>query len=215
MIRALGFGLGIVVLLYLLVNAAYLRILGLEGIRAEPAVASASMQAVLGEHAGVVAAVVVIIAALSTLNGTIVTGSRAIEALGHDVPALRALASPPQQAGAPRTALLFQTAWVVMLIGFGALAPDGFAAMIKFTAPVFWLFLLLVGISLFVLRTRQKICAPFQTPFYPWVPLAFCASSAYMLQASILYAGLGGLLGLALLALGLPFSMAMGSTKDG
>ena len=59
-----------------------------------------------------------------------------------------------RERGTPVVALLVQGAIALALVGFGALQHDGFEAMVEFTAPVFWSFLLLVGIALFVLRAR-------------------------------------------------------------
>jgi amino acid transporter len=83
--------------------------------------------------------------------------------------------------------------------------------MVEFTAPVFWLFFLLSGISLFVLRRREPDHArPYRVPLFPLLPLLFCASCAYMLWSSLSYVSsqsLGGLnaawIGVAVLAAGL------------
>ena len=60
---------------------------------------------------------------------------------------------------------------------FGALQHDGFEAMVEFTAPVFWGFLFLVGVSVFVLRARDRDAErPFRVPLYPLTPAVFCAA---------------------------------------
>jgi amino acid transporter len=69
------------------------------------------------------------------------------------------------------------------------LAKGGFDTLLTCTAPVFWVFFLLTGISLFVLRERDThIERPFKVPFYPELPLVFCLSCSYMLYSSIAYA---------------------------
>ena len=66
-------------------------------------------------------------------------------------------------------------------------------------------FLLLVGLSLFVLRRRDpERERPFKVPFYPVVPLLFCAVCAYLLYASLVYTGYGALVGIAVLLAGIP-----------
>lgn len=82
--------------------------------------------------------------------------------------------------------------------------------MVEFTAPVFWLFFLLSGGSLFVMRVREPHTArPFKVPLFPVLPLLFCAMCAYMLWASLSYVynqQLGGFnaawIGVAVLAFG-------------
>ena len=55
------------------------------------------------------------------------------------------------------------------------LAKGGFDTLLTCTAPIFWVFFLLTGISLFVLRERDPhIERPFKVPFYPELPLIFC-----------------------------------------
>jgi amino acid transporter len=83
--------------------------------------------------------------------------------------------------------------------------------MVEFTAPVFWLFFLLSGISLFVLRRREPDrTRPYRVPLFPLLPLLFCASCAWMLWSSLNYVSsqsLGGLnaawIGVAVLCAGL------------
>jgi hypothetical protein len=74
--------------------------------------------------------------------------------------------------------------------------------MVEYTAPVFWLFLLLTGISLFVLRRTAPAAPSFRVPLYPLTPLLFCATSGYLLYASLVYTGIGALIGVCVLVLG-------------
>jgi amino acid transporter len=116
-------------------------------------------------------------------------------------------------------ALLVQGAISLVLVGFGAFTNDGFSAMVAFSAPAFWLFLLLTGIALFILRYRETGNTPsssgrFRVPLYPLTPALFCLSCGYMLWSSFGYVRfvfnsgdtqrLSGLAGLGVLALGIP-----------
>ena len=94
----------------------------------------------------------------------------------------------------------------VALVVASLASPDGVKSMVEYLAPVFWLFFLLVGVSLFVLRHREPNAErPFRVPFYPVTPFIFCLSSAYLLYASLSYHGVHALAGVVVLALGLPF----------
>src|SRR3546814_16714141 len=57
--------------------------------------------------------------------------------------------------GAPVPALLAQAAIALGLVAMGALQRSGVEAMVEYLSPVFWLFFLLTGIALFVLRIRE------------------------------------------------------------
>lgn len=77
--------------------------------------------------------------------------------------------------------------------------------MVEYTAPVFWLFFFMVGLSLIVLRIKDsETPRSFRVPLYPLTPILFCASCRYMLQASLAYTGTGALVGVAVLLTGVP-----------
>ena len=92
-----------------------------------------------------------------------------------------------------------------MLVLIGTLTRKGFETMVEYTAPVFWFFFFMVGLSVSVLRIKEPdVKRRFRTPLYPLLPLLFCASCIYMLRASIAYTGIGALVGLAVLVTGIP-----------
>jgi amino acid transporter len=197
--------LGIITLLYLLANAAYLRVLGLSGIAASPAVAADVMSRTVGAWGALAVSVAVILAALSSANATMITGARSNYALGRDVSLFGFLGVWHEHKATPKRAFLLQGAIALMLVGFGALARSGFEAMVAYTAPVFWLILLGTGASLLVLRQRDPTTErPFRVPLYPLTPLLFCTIAGYMLHASVAYAGRGALLGVAVVLAGIP-----------
>ncbi|MFN3435781.1 MAG: amino acid permease, partial [Sphingomonas sp.] len=66
-----------------------------------------------------------------------------------------------------------------------------------------WRFLLLAGLSLFVLRrTEPARPRPFRVPLYPVLPAIFCTTTAYLLWSSLAYTGWGALAGVAVLGVG-------------
>ncbi|HRC99473.1 MAG TPA: amino acid permease, partial [Deltaproteobacteria bacterium] len=80
-----------------------------------------------------------------------------------------------------------------------------FVMMVEYTAPVFWFFLFLVGVSVFVLRRRDvHAVRPFRVPLYPLTPLVFCLVCLYMFHASLVHTGKGSLLGVGVLLAGVP-----------
>jgi amino acid transporter len=61
--------------------------------------------------------------------------------------------------------------------------------MVIFTTPGFWVFLALVGASVFVLRRRDpEIERPYRVPGYPLTPILFCLSCSFMVYSSVAYA---------------------------
>ena len=205
MLRALVWSMFILTALYLLVNLAYLRGLGLAGMARSQAVAADLLQQVWGSASARLISVMIAVSALTSINATIIVGARSNYALGCDWPVLGFLGRWNARTGSPTQALLVQGAVALALIAFGAFMRQGFETMVDYTAPVFWLFFLLTGLALFVLRWREPQRArPFRVPLYPLLPLAFCASSAWLLYSSLAYTRLGALVGVAVLAAGVP-----------
>jgi amino acid transporter len=203
--RVLIFGTATVMALYLLANLSYLRALGLEGLSRSNAVAADLVAMALGEKSAAFVAAIVCLMSLSTLNATIFTGARSIYALGKSFAPFAVLGRSGTGDRAPRVAILAQTAIVIALLLLGAFSRDGFEAMVEYTAPVFWIFMLLVGAALFVFRRRDPLRdIPFRVPLYPLTPLLFCASSAYLLYSSLAYTGRGALLGAGIFLAGIP-----------
>lgn len=203
--RVLLIGTAIVSLVYVLANLAYLKIFGLEGLRQADAVGAQLMHIVAGPLAAALFSLVVCLAALSTINACILTGARVYYALGRDVPRLSMLSAWNDRGETPVRALLLQGAITLGLILFGAMTKDGIATMVAYTAPVFWLFMMLTAGSVLMLRRRDPQRArPFRVPLYPLTPLLFAATCLGLLWSSILYAGPGAIVGLIVLVAGTP-----------
>lgn len=201
--RVLVIGTLVIVAVYLLVNYSMLRVLGLEGLRQSDAPGADLMRAAMGGPGAIIFSGFVCLAALSTLNATIFTGARVYHAVGTDIPLVRRLGVWNGPHETPTNALLMQAGIALALVFFGAVTRDGFQAMVDYTAPVFWCFLLLVGVSAFKLRVQASEGA-FRAPLYPLTPLLFCGTCAYLLYSSLAYTGFGSLIGIAVLAAGIP-----------
>jgi len=204
--RVLLWGTGAITLLYVLVNAAYLNGLGLQGIAASDAVAAELLEAVVGPWGARVVTVAILLAALSSANATVITGARSNYAMGRDWSLFRLFGRWSDDREAPINALLLQGGIALLLVGFGAIERSGFQAMVDYTAPIFWLVLLFTGVSVIVLRRKEPEAErPYEVPLYPLTPLLFAGAATYMLYSSITYAGDGALLGVAVMLAGVPF----------
>lgn len=198
-------GTAILTALYVLTNVALLSILGLEGLRTSQAVAADMMRLVAGPSGAFVVSLAVLVAAVSTLNATIFTGGRVYFAMARDLTLLPRVAEWNERGRNPANGLIAQGVVALALVAMGAATRDGFQAMVDYTAPVFWSFLLLTGLALIVLRLREPGRAlPYKVPLYPLTPIVFCGTCAFMLHASVTYTGNSALIGLAVVAAGAP-----------
>lgn len=204
-VRVLLLSIVIITALYVLVNLAFLNVLGREGMAASEAVAADAMRLVGGETGAALVSLLVAISALSSINATIITGARCNHALGRDFVFWRFLGTWNTDKSTPASGLLIQGVIALLLVLLGAATRSGFQTLVEYTAPVFWFFFLLTGIALFRLRHMDpQATRPFRVPLYPVTPVIFCASSAYILWSSLNYTGRGALIGVAVLLAGLP-----------
>ena len=181
--------LAIITVAYVAVNVALLQALGLSGLADSKAPGADVMRRAFGNIGTQLIAFAVAVAALTSINATMIVGARTNYAMARDWPALRFMGGWHAARGVPVAAFVVQGVIALALVAFGSLQHDGFEAMVEFTAPVFWAFLFLVGVSLFVLRARDGDCErPFRVPLYPFTPVVFCAACAWLTWSSIAYA---------------------------
>jgi amino acid transporter len=225
--RALLLGMLAITVLYVVVNAAYLSALGLEGVRDSETPATDVLRAAWGPAGERAIGLIVMLSALGAINGMLFVGSRVVVSLGEDYRLLAILGRWNDRRGAPAPALVALGVVSVLLIllvgteaghracdvalgslGLSAMNWDqhtgGFNTLLVSMSPTFWAFFFLTGLALIVLRrTDPGRERPFRVPLYPLPPLLFCATSAYMLYSSVAYAKGLSLLGFGPVALGL------------
>jgi APA family basic amino acid/polyamine antiporter len=203
MVLALLLSISLVAVIYLLVNLAYLKGLGYAAMARSDAVAADLLKAVWGSTGEKIISVVVAIAALTSVNGSIIVGARSNYAIGRDWPMLAYIGRWDEASGSPRNALLVQGAIALALVIFGAIQKTGFKGLVEYSLPVFWGFFMLVGIAVFVLRRKEPDTPrPFRVPGYPVVPAIFVLMCAYLLYSSLAYHRTHALWGLVVLAVG-------------
>ncbi len=224
--RALILGTMLITVVYLVVNSAYLLALGFEKASQSKAIAADVAEAFLGRSGGVAMSLLVMVSALGAVSGLTYTGSRIYSSWGEDFPQFSALSRWHPRWRSPVISLALQAAITLALIllvgtaagqglinrlfegvGLGTVAwagRGGFETLLRCTAPVFWSFFLMTGISLFLLRWRDPTTPRgFRVPFYPLVPMVFCGMCGYMLYSATAYAGKLTLIGLAPVVAGL------------
>ena len=201
-LKALILGIGVVTLLYILVNLALLHAFGAQKMGQSNAIASDLFDLAYGRQSAIIFSSIVVFSCLNSINATIIFGSRSSFALGRDWK-LFSWIGQWDESGTPRKAIFLQCVIALVLIFGASFARESFESVVEFTAPVFWFFILLIGISLFILRKKnpdQEIPCP--VPFYPVLPIIFIATVAWLLWSSLAYSGWGALFGVACLGVG-------------
>lgn len=226
--RALVLGTATITSIYLAINFAYLWGLGFEGLRMSNTPATDVLKATLGERGSIWMSILVMVSALGAVNGIILAGSRIYATLGNDHWVFGWLGGWHTDWGVPVRSIAAQAVVTTILIALvgtenGQQLVDqglhwlhirplpwtdfggGFNLLVSATAPVFWLFFLASGLSLFILRFRYPaVNRPFSVPFYPWLPATFCLMCCFMLYASFDYARWLSLIGIVPVLCGIP-----------
>lgn len=236
--HALVLGITGIIVIYLAINATYLGVLGFDVARHTPTPAADVMEHACGAWGGRVISVLVMLSALGAINGMILTGTRIYAVWGADYPALKWLGAWNRRTAAPIAAIAVQAIIAVSLIvlvgtSTGRAAFDsalthvglsglpwekyygGFETLVAGSTPVYWSLTLLTGMSVFVLRSRNRSTPrPFSMPLFPLPALVFCGTCMYMLGASLAYAKWLSLIGFVPTAMGIAAWFAVRSSRS-
>ena len=216
--------------IYLLVNAAYLIGLGFDAARAPGAqLPQTLLESMLPGFGGKAITIIIMISALGAVNGLTFTGARVYATLGNDYPLFSWLGHWKPGRSAPILALTVQGIITLGMIftlctktGHDTInqwltdagievtktewnPDDAFGILVSYSAPIFWVFFLMTGMSLFILREKDRgIVRPFSVPLFPFLPVIFCTMCIYMIYQSTIYVGFRSLFAVALVLLGVP-----------
>src|ERR1700690_2897 len=208
---SMAFGTIIVITLYCLANLAYLFALPLGQIQNAPddRVATAALSAIFGAKGAVMMAVAIIISTFGCNNGLILAGSRVAYAMAKDGLFFRATGKLNEK-GVPGVALVYQGAWIVILILLRTRKPDGsygnlYSNLLDYVVFAALLFYVLTIVGIFVLRwKRPEAERPYKAFGYPVLPLLYIVAATGIMGVLLLYETQTAGMGLAIVLLGLP-----------
>ncbi len=186
--------------LYTLVNVVYFRVLPMDAITASPRVGEAAGVALFGAAGGRLIAAAVVVSIFGCLSATILACARIYLPMAEDGVFFPALARIHPTYRTPGACLLAQGAWAIVLTFSGTYEQ-------LYTYVVFAAFVFHVATALAVIhlrRTRPEAPRPYRTWGYPWVPIVFAAASLAFVVNTLIERPMESLIGLGLVALGLP-----------
>ncbi len=167
--RALLMGTGIVVLLYLGLNAVYFYGASLEELSGEVEVGLIASRNLFGDQGAMLVTVVLCVSILASASAMTIAGARVYYAFGRDTTALGFLGRAGIKSGAPTAALLLQGVVTSLIIVTGSI--DQIQQYAGFTITLFGS---LAVLCVIVLRIRRPdMPRPFKTWGYPLPPLLF------------------------------------------
>lgn len=202
--------LAVLMAIYLALNGAMMIGLGPEGLAHSTAPAADLLDRAFGRAGQALIVAIVGVAAIASINSTLIVGARTTYAAARDVPALSALGRWDAARGVPARAVLAEGLVSSLLVIAGGIAGSGFNNMVDYMTPVYWTFIGLGMVALMILRHRHpEAPRPVRTPLYPLFPLLFLAISIYMLGAGLVSLGAGALFGAGVMAAGLALVMLL------
>jgi APA family basic amino acid/polyamine antiporter len=216
--RAIVIGVTVVVVVYLLANVTYLRVLGAPGLAASNAPAADAMRGVLGRAGAGLIAAGIAASTFGFLNLVILVSPRVYQAMAADGAFFPALARLHPRYRTPGAAIVFQGVWGILLTLSGT-----YAQLLDYVVFGDWIFFGLVVSTLFVYRRRDA--APgagpaaagpvFRAWGYPWTPALFVLAAVYVVASSVASNPRNAAIGAGLLALGVPVFLFWRSRRAG
>jgi APA family basic amino acid/polyamine antiporter len=203
--RSLVLGVVIVVLVYLLANATYLRLLGPAGLAASTAPAADALRARIGPTGAAVIGLGIAASTFGFLNLVIMVSPRVYQTMAADGLFFPAFARLHPVYRTPTTAIVAQGVWAVLLLVTGQ-----YGQLLDYVVFCDWIFFGLAVVALFVLRRRDRAAGlaepagAFRVPGWPVTPALFVAASLYVVVGSVSSNPGNAALGMGILLLGVP-----------
>jgi basic amino acid/polyamine antiporter, APA family len=188
-----------VVAVYVLVNVAYIRTLGLEGLAATATPAAASAGVWLGASGERFVSAAIAISTFGFLNLAILAPARVYYAMAADGAFFPALARLHPRFKSPAAAIVMQSSWAIVLALTGE-----YGDLLDTVVFADWIFFGATVAGLFILRPRLGNQAGFRTPGYPWLPALFVLVAAVVVFSTVRAAPLRSAVGTGLLLAGVP-----------
>lgn len=198
--RAVLWGTGLVVLLYLAVNLAFLWVLSPAGVADSPLVASETLGRLAGPAGAKLIAVVIVVSTLGALNGNLLSCARVPFALAREG-RFPAVAGRLGSRGAPVAALLMQGAWAVVLSFTGT-----YVQLTQWMVYGAFIFFGMGAVAVIVLRRRRpELPRPYRVWGYPATPVIFSAFAAWLVLQTVHDTPRDAAIGTGLILAGVPF----------
>ena len=197
--RGLLIGVVVVVVLYVGVSWVCLRALGAAALAQTHTPASAVMRLALGETGVKLIAVGIAISTLGFLSQSILTAPRVYFAMAEDGLFFRAVAGIHPRTRVPVVAILLQSVWTIIIALSGR-----YEQILNYVVAMDFLFFGLTATCIFVFRRREPQHDGYGVPGHPITTAGFIAASWLVVGNTIYRYPANSLIGMAILAAGVP-----------
>jgi APA family basic amino acid/polyamine antiporter len=197
---ALSIGVAACMLLYVLANIAYLRVLTIPEIANSDHVGATMAERVLGPWGGKLVSLIILLSIAGALNGCFLTTPRIYFAQARDGLFFRAFGDVHPRFQTPAYAIAAQGIWAAVLLISGS-----YEWLMDYAMFAIWLFYAAMVAGVIVLRRkRPDLPRPYRMWGYPYTTFLFIAVAILFLGNTLINRPLPSLVGLALIAAGIP-----------
>jgi amino acid transporter len=190
----------VVVTIYVLAQLAYSQVMTLPEMAAEEAVGAETAVRLLGRPGERLLAVLVMVSAFGTLNGSILTRARVTMAMAADDLFWKPLAAVHRVRKTPHVSLMAQGLLACLWLSVAR----GFEDVSGWFVTSSWLFYGLTVAALFVIRRRGPGGDSYKVPLYPITPAVFLVVTTSIIVSDLASSGWRAASGVLIAALGLP-----------
>ncbi len=197
---ALIIGTALILVLYIMINIAYLKVLPMDSLIGELKVGEATAKSLYGPGIAGAFVVVVIISMFGSLNGNILVGPRISYAMAKDELFFSKAADVHPKFHTPGNAIMIQGVWASVLALSGTF--EEIITLVVFVNFMMWI---AASSTVFVLRKKQpELERPYKVWGYPYVPAFFIIFSSAIMINTFFESPQQSLMGIGLTLLGIP-----------
>lgn len=168
-------GTGIVVVIYLLLNAMFMYSATFSELDGQNDIGNVVAYKLFGDKVGFIFAGIFSVALLSTLSAMTIAGPRVTEAMGEDYGLLK-IFTRKNKYEMPYLAILAQGAWAIFLV-----LVSSFKEIIQYISVSLSIFSMITVIGIFWLRKQHPHADAYKVPLYPITPLIFVGCTIWMI----------------------------------
>ncbi|MCX7973993.1 MAG: amino acid permease [Candidatus Aminicenantes bacterium] len=199
---SLALGIGLIVIIYCLVNLIYHLVLGMEGVRGNTIVASAAAVHLAGPIGASFVAILVILSATGSINGTMMTATRVYYAMARDGLFLSWLNYVHPRFRTPSRAVMAHCLWALVIL-FLRSKFEVIAAGMVFGILIFLALSTFSLIKFRLLEVGDK--EGYRVPLFPLFPIVYLTGLIILIVFRSIFEWRRTLIDLIFIASGLPF----------
>jgi basic amino acid/polyamine antiporter, APA family len=193
-------GCGLVTVLYVVANVAYLYAVPADAMAKSDRIAADAMNAAVGPIGASIVAFIILFSIMGAANGHILTGPRVYYAMAKDGLFFKKMAAVHPKYRTPHISILVVGAWSIVLSLSGT-----FEQLLRYAVFGNWIFMGLAVFGVFILRRkRPDLPRPYRTLGYPVTPAVFVLAALFVTVSALIGTFWNSFAGLAIIALGIP-----------